>query len=78
MGLSRVLRLPLSLVRVSMELSFHDESSMMQASIGSLPFIPDISILNSISESGTVDEKRRHEDFENQLSDGLDIQTIDK
>ena len=66
------------LVRVSMGLSFHDESFIMQASIGSLPFIPDIPILNPIPEDGIVDEERRHDEFRNQLGGDSDIQMVDR
>ena len=38
-----------------MGLSFHDESSMVEASIGSLRFAPDIA--NHISENGIIDEE---------------------
>ena len=55
-----------------MGLSFHDSKSMVEASkVESLHFIS-----NLISEDGTVEE-RRHEDFENQLSDEFDIQMVD-
>jgi len=43
------------LVRVSMGLSFHDESSLVEASIGSLCFSPDIP--NPIPEDGIFDEE---------------------
>ena len=59
-----------------MGLSFHDESSMVEASIGSLRFAPDIA--NLISENGIIDEERRHDDSEIQLSDDSDIQMIDR
>ena len=60
-----------------MGLSFHDESSMMEASsIGSLCFAPDIA--NPISENEIIDEERRHDDSEIQLSGGdSDIQMAD-
>ena len=51
---------------------------MVQDSIGSLPFIPDISILNSISEDGAVDEESRHDNFQDQLGDDPDIQLADR
>ena len=51
---------------------------MVQASIGSLPFIPDIPISNSISEDGIVDEERRHNNFQNQLDNDSDIQIVDR
>ena len=59
-----------------MGLSFHDESSMVAASIGSLRFMPDIS--NPIPENGIVDEERGHDDFADQLSDDWDIQMVDR
>jgi len=65
------------LVRVSMGLSFHDESSLVEASIGSLRFAHDIS--NPIPENGVVDEEsRRHDDLEIQLSDDSDIEMVDR
>ena len=55
-----------------MGLSFHDESSMVEAtSFGSLRFASDIS--NPISENGIIDEERRHDDSEIHLSDDSDI-----
>ena len=45
-----------------MGLSFHDESSMVKASIGSLRFAPDIP--NPVPENG--------------ISDDLDIQMVDR
>jgi len=65
------------LVRVSMGLSFHDESSMVKAtsSIGSLRFAPEDP--NPVPENGIVDE-RRHDDIEIQLSDDSDIQMVDR
>ena len=39
---------------------------------------PSMPILNSISENGTIDDERRHDDFENQLSDDSDIQMVDR
>ena len=59
-----------------MGLSFHDESSMVEASIGSLRFAPDIP--EPMTENGIVDEERRHEDFDIQLSDHSDIQMVDR
>ena len=61
-----------------MGLSFHgDESSMVEASIGSLRFVPDIA--NPTSENGIIDEERRHDDSEIQLSGGdSDIQMVHK
>jgi len=61
------------LVRVSMGLSFHDESSMVEASIGSLHFEPRTDIPNSIPENGIIDEERRDDYFEIQSRDGSDI-----
>ena len=52
-----------------MGLSFHDDSSMVEASISSLCFTPDIATL--ISENGIIDEEmtqRRHDNSEIQLS----------
>ena len=51
-----------------MGLSFHDESSMVEASIGSLRFTSDIA--NPTSENGIINEERRHDI---QLSSDLDI-----
>ena len=61
-----------------MGLSFHDESSMVEAtsSIGSLHFAPDIA--NSISENDIIDEERRHDDSQIQSSNDLDIQIVDR
>ena len=59
-----------------MGLSFHDESSMVEASIGSLRFAPDIP--EPMTENGIVDEERRHDDFDIQLSDQSDIQMVDR
>ena len=59
-----------------MGLSFHDESSMVEASIGSLHFAPDIA--NPISKDGIIDEERRHDDSEIQLSGDSDIQMVDR
>ena len=59
-----------------MGLSFHDESSMMEASIGSLRFALDDP--NPVSENGIIDEEKRHDDCEVQLSDVLDIQIVDR
>ena len=59
-----------------MGLSFQDESSMVEASIGSLRFAPDIA--NPTSENGIIDEERRHDDPEIQLSDDSDIQMVDR
>ena len=58
-----------------MGLSFHDESSMVEASIGSLRFGPDVA--NSVSENGIMDE-RKHDDSEIQLSGDSDIQMVDR
>ena len=57
-----------------MGLSFHNESSMVEASIGSLRFAPHIS--NPIPENEIFNEERRHDDFETQLSDDSDIQMV--
>ena len=43
-----------------MGLSFHDESSMVEASIGSLRFAPDIA--DPTSENGTIDREGRYDD----------------
>ena len=59
-----------------MGLSFHGESSMVEASIGSLRFAPDIA--NPISEDGIIDEERRHDNSDIQLSDDSDIQMVDR
>ena len=59
-----------------MGLSFHDESSVVEASIGSLHFAPNIS--NPISDNGIIDEERRHDDSEIQLSSDWDIQMVDR
>jgi len=64
------------LVRVSMGLSFHDHSSLVEASIGGLCFAPDIP--NPIPEDGIVDEERRHDDFGIKSSDDSDIRMIDR
>ena len=60
------------LVQVSMGLSFHNESSMVEASIGSLRFAPDI----ANPEEGIIDE-RRHDNSEIQLSGDSDIYYTD-
>ena len=59
-----------------MGLSFHDESSMVETSIGSLRFAPDIA--NPTLENGIIDEERRHDNSEIQLSDDSDIQMVDR
>ena len=62
-----------------MGLSFQDETSMVEANIGSLRFAPDIE--NSISENGIIDEERiqrRHDDSEIQLSSDSEIQMVDR
>ena len=59
-----------------MGLSFQDETSMVEANIGSLRFAPDI-----ISENGIVDGgggERRHDNFEIQLSDDSGIRMVDR
>ena len=61
-----------------MGLSFHDDSSMVEASIRSLCFTPDIA--TSISENGIIDgemTQRRHDDSEIQLSSDSEIQMVD-
>jgi len=68
-------------VRVSMGLSFHDESSMVEAtSIGSMCFAPDNP--NLIPETASInildDSERRDNDIEVQLSDESDIQMVDR
>ena len=62
-----------------MGLSFQDETSMVEASIGSLRFAPDIA--NSISENEVIDEERtgrRHDDSEIHLSSDPEIQMVDR
>ena len=64
-----------------MGLSFDDESSMVEASIGSLRCVPDIA--NPTSENGIIDEERRHDDDDDddseiQSSDDSDIQMTDR
>ena len=59
-----------------MGLSFHDESSMVEASIGSLRFAPHIP--EPIKENEIVEEERRHEDFDIRLSDHSNIQMVDR
>ena len=49
---------------------------MVEVSIGSLRFAPDIP--EPMTENGIVDEERRHEDFDIQLSDHSDIQMVDR
>ena len=58
-----------------MGLSFHDESSMVEASIGSLRFTPDIE--NPTSGNGIIDEERIHDDSEIQLSGNSDIEMVE-
>ena len=58
-----------------MGLSFHDKSSVVEASIGSLCFAPDDP--NPMPEIGIIDEKRHH-DSKIQLSDDSDIQMLDR
>ena len=61
-----------------MRLSFYDESSMVEESIGSLCFAPQ-DVANLIPENGIVDEERRHDDdSEVQLSGDPDIQMVDR
>ena len=57
-----------------MGLSFHDESSMVEASIGSLRFAPDI----ANPEDGIIDEERRHDNSEIQSNGDSDIQMVDR
>ena len=64
------------LVRVSMGLSFHDKSFMVEASIGSLRFAPDIA--NPTLENGIINQERRHDNSEIQLSDDSDIHLVDR
>ena len=63
-----------------MGLSFHDEDSMVEASIGSLRFAPNVP--NSIPETWGINiiDERRNEDIEIQLSDDSesDIQMTDR
>ena len=59
-----------------MGLSFYDESSMVEASIGSLRFAPDIA--NPTSENEIMNEERRHADSEIQLNGDSDIQMVDR
>ena len=63
-----------------MGLSFHDESSMVElASIGSLRLAPDDP--NPIPETASInvlDEERRYDDIDIQLSDDSDIQMVDR
>ena len=57
-------------MRMSMGLSFHDESSMVE-------FPPDIT--NPTSENGIIgEEKKRLDDSEIQLGGDSDIQTVDR
>ena len=60
-----------------MGLSFHDESSIMETSSGSLRFAPG-DPKSPVAENGIIDEERRHDDCEVQLSDVLDIQIVDR
>ena len=53
-----------------MGLSFHDESSMMETSSGSLCFAPG-DPKSPVAENGIIDEERRHDDV-------LDIQIVDR
>ena len=59
-----------------MGLSFQDESSMVEVSIGSLRFAPEIP--NLISQNEIIDEERRHDDSEIQLNSDSDIQMVDR
>ena len=49
---------------------------MVDASIGSLRFAPPIE--NPITENGMIDEERRHDDSEIQLSSDSEIQMVDR
>ena len=49
---------------------------MVEASIGSLRFAPDIA--NSTSENEIIDEERRRDDSEIQLSGDSEIQMADR
>ena len=49
---------------------------MVEASIGSLRFAPDIP--NPIPEDGIIDEERRYDDIDIQLSDDSDVQMVDR
>ena len=60
-----------------MGLSFHDESSMMEASIGGLRFMAD-DPKSQVSENGIINEEEKRHDSEVQLSDDLDIQMVDR
>ena len=59
-----------------MGLSFHGESLMVEASIGSLCFASDIA--NPISEDEIINKERRHDYSEIQLSGDSDIQMVDR
>ena len=59
-----------------MGLSFHNESSLMETSIGSLRFASHTP--NPIPEDGIVDEERGGDNIETQLSDDSDIQMVDR
>ena len=59
-----------------MGLSFHDESSMVEASTGGLRFVADD--LNSVLENENFSEERRHNDSEIQSSSDSDIQMVDR
>ena len=57
-----------------MGLSFHDEDSFVQASIGSLRFAPDANVMPEDGSIGVVDQERRDDDFGIQSSDESNIQ----
>ena len=64
-----------------MGLSFHDKTSMVEAStssIGSLRFGPESPDVPNPLPDGIVDEERRNDDIEIQLSDDSDIQRVDR
>jgi len=65
------------LVRVSMGLSFHDENSMAEASIGVLDFRSN-NPKSSIPDENEIVDERKHDDFEAQLSEDSDIQMVDR
>ena len=60
-----------------MRLSFYDESSMVEDCIESLYFAPQ-DVANPIPENGIIDEERRHDDSEIQLSGDSDMQMVDR
>ncbi|KAF8797341.1 hypothetical protein BYT27DRAFT_7344213 [Phlegmacium glaucopus] len=62
------------LVRVSMGLSFHDQESMIESSVGSLRFATNNP--NPVPETGDVDFVNRDDDIGIRISD--DIQMVDR